>query len=103
MQPRPAPFDPRDPRDPLDPHVEACIVDALAPLRGLVPAEVAGEMRAVLALLLEAHPVLAPMLEGLRPRPVLAASGDVAREEAPSARADEPMAKATGRAGQGSR
>jgi hypothetical protein len=88
---------------PQDPLVEACVADALAPFRDLLPAGAAAEMREALALLLEAHPVLAPMLDGLRPRAVVASSGDVAREEALSARDAEGPLPALDRARQGSR
>lgn len=105
---RSASLDPRDaqgplaPDAPLDPLVEACVADALAPSQDLLPEGAAAEMRAALALLLEAHSVLAPMLDGLRPRPLVASSGDVEHGVELGPRSEGGVLAAPGRPGQGS-
>jgi hypothetical protein len=68
-----------------DPLVEGCIEDALAPYQSLLPPGVLGDFREVLGLLLTGHPVLAPMVDSLRARPIVASSGEMDRAEHGSA------------------
>jgi hypothetical protein len=86
-----------------DPLVNECIEDALGPYRSLLPPEILGDFREVLELLLTGHPVLAPMVDGLRARPVVASSGEVDRSEQGGPLASGSLSPSSGRATGGSR
>jgi hypothetical protein len=90
----------RDPNEDADanPIVTECIEDALAPYRGILSAEILADFALTLELFLTTHPVAAPMVARLRPRPVPAESVEVDRSGAPAvAEAQKPSGTEAGR------
>ena len=74
-----------------NPVVTECIEDAVAPYRDLLPPEMLEGFAQTLDFFLTTHPVAAPMVARLRPRPVPNTSGEVDRGGAPAvAEAERP-------------
>ena len=74
-----------------NPIVTECIEDALAPYQDLLPPEMLEGFAQTLDLFLTTHPVAAPMVARLRPRPAPDTSGEVDRSDAPTvAKAERP-------------
>jgi hypothetical protein len=92
---------PRPDPDDGDPILEARVAHAVAPYAALLPAEDLEALRALTRRFLATHPVAAPLVDRLRPRPTPAASGETPRKDpaALSAAAERLAARALETAG----
>jgi hypothetical protein len=72
---------PRPDPDDGDPILDARVARAVAPYAGLLPAEDLEALRALTRRFLATHPVAAPLVDRLRPRPTPTASGEAERRD----------------------
>jgi hypothetical protein len=78
---------PRPEPDEGDPTLEARVAHAVAPYADLLPPEDLEALRDLTRRFLATHPLAAPLIDRLRPRPTPMASGEVERRD-PAALAD---------------
>jgi len=92
---------PRPEPDDGDPTLEARVAHAVAPYAGLLPDDDLDALRDLTRRLLATHPVVAPLVDRLRPRAAPSASGETERRD-PAALAEAAQrlaAKASAGAG----